>query len=69
MTARSDTFPVYLEVGQKRVVAGALDWPVWCRIGRDDGTALAALAEYPARYAHLLRCFNPRNLPRTWQCC
>lgn len=31
MTARSDTFPVYLEVGQKQVVAGAPDWPGWCR--------------------------------------
>ena len=26
---------VYLEVGQKKTFAGALDWPGWCRSGRD----------------------------------
>lgn len=43
--------PVYLEVGSKRVFAGALDWPGWCRRGRDEGEALQALAEYAPRYA------------------
>jgi hypothetical protein len=26
---------VYLEVGDKRAFAGAIDWPAWARSGRD----------------------------------
>jgi hypothetical protein len=46
---------VYLEIGKKRTFAGALDWPGWCRIGRDKDTALQALFEYGPRYARILR--------------
>jgi hypothetical protein len=42
---------VYLEVGQKRVFACALDWPGWCRSGRDEAQALQALTAYVPRYA------------------
>src|SRR2546425_1304733 len=42
---------VYLEVGSKRVFAGALEWPGWCRSGRDDESALQALVLYGPRYA------------------
>jgi hypothetical protein len=42
---------VYLEVGAKRVFAGALDWPGWCRSGRDQEHALQALIDYAKRYA------------------
>ena len=42
--------PVYLEVGTKRVFAGAIDWPGWSRSGRDEGAALEALIAYGARY-------------------
>lgn len=45
---------VYLEVGTKRVFAGALDWPGWCRGGRDEESALHALADSTPRYARLL---------------
>jgi hypothetical protein len=41
---------VYLEVGSKRVFAGALDWPGWCRSGRDEESALQALVDYGPRY-------------------
>ena len=41
----------YLEVGNRRVFAGALDWPGWCRGGRDEETALRALVAYGPRYA------------------
>ena len=41
---------VYLEVGSKRVFACSLDWPGWCRSGRDEESALEALAEYAPRY-------------------
>jgi hypothetical protein len=41
---------VYLEIGGKRVFAGALDWPGWCRSGRDEQSALQALVDYGPRY-------------------
>jgi hypothetical protein len=47
--------PAYLEVGAKRVFAGALDWPGWCRGGRDEDAALEALVAYAPRYKRALR--------------
>jgi len=41
----------YLEVGNRRVFAGAIEWPGWCRSGRDEDTALRALVDYGPRYA------------------
>lgn len=41
---------VYLESGRKRTFACAVDWPGWCRSGRDEQQALAALAAYAPRY-------------------
>ncbi len=41
---------VYLETGAKKVFACALDWPGYCRSGKTDEEALAALAEYGDRY-------------------
>jgi hypothetical protein len=41
---------VYLEVGAKRTFAGAMAWPGWCRAGRDEAAALAALPAYASRY-------------------
>jgi hypothetical protein len=46
---------VYLEIGNKRIFAGALDWPGWCRSGRDESSALQALLEYGPRYGRVLR--------------
>jgi len=51
MAQSANEIPVYLEVGQKRVFAGALDWPGWCRAGRDEAAALAALFDHGPRYA------------------
>jgi hypothetical protein len=45
---------VYLEAGDKRTFAGAIDWPGWCRSGRDADAALQALFEYGPRYARVL---------------
>ena len=44
---------VYLEAGKRRVFACAPEWPGWCRPGRDEGSALAALAAYAPRYAEV----------------
>jgi hypothetical protein len=46
---------VYLEVGSRRTIAAALDWPGWCRVGRDETAALQALFECGPRYARILR--------------
>src|SRR5260370_9229879 len=43
--------PVYLEIGEKRVFASALDWPGWTRSARDEPRALEALAAYAPRYS------------------
>jgi hypothetical protein len=42
---------VFVEVTPKMAVASALDWPGWCRAGRGERAALAALADYAGRYA------------------
>ncbi|MGH2773763.1 MAG: hypothetical protein ACRDIU_11590 [Actinomycetota bacterium] len=38
------TVKVFVENGSKRVFAGAVDWPGWCRSGKDEQEALEALA-------------------------
>jgi hypothetical protein len=50
----STSLAVYLEEGKKRTFAAALDWPGWCRHGRNEAAALAALLEYGPRYAAIL---------------
>lgn len=45
---------VYLEVVPKRTFAGAIAWPGWCRSGRDEAGALAALLAYAPRYADVV---------------
>lgn len=55
MSQRANKIDVYLETGAKRVFAGALDWPGWCRSGRDEASALQALLEYAPRYARVVR--------------
>lgn len=45
---------VYLEAGQKKTFASALDWPGWSRSGRDEEKALQALLDYGSRYARVL---------------
>jgi hypothetical protein len=46
--------PIYLEIGSKRVFAGALEWPGWSRGGRTEGAAVEALAAYGPRYGRAL---------------
>jgi len=52
---RSGEHAVYLEVGAKRVFAGAVDWPAWARSGRDEAAALETLLAFAPRYARGLR--------------
>ena len=51
----TEPLAVYLEVGQKRVFACALDWPGWCRSGKTEALALEGLAAYATRYAAVAR--------------
>jgi hypothetical protein len=51
MARASAATAVYLEVGAKRTFACAVDWPGWCRSGRDEDDALDTLAAYASRYA------------------
>jgi hypothetical protein len=53
----------YLEVGAKRVFAGALDWPGWCRSARHEEDALEALLAYGPRYAGVLKGSGVRFTP------
>ena len=45
---------IYLEVGKRRTIAAALDWPGWCRLGRDQTEALGALLEHGPRYGRAI---------------
>jgi hypothetical protein len=47
----SHRIEVCLEVTPKQAFASALEWPGWCRAGRDEGAALEVLARYAGRYA------------------
>ncbi len=55
MAHDSNTITVYLEVGTKRTLAGACDWPGWCRGGRDEAAALQALLAYGPRYGRVVQ--------------
>jgi len=55
MSRSANQIDVYLEIGKKRCFAGAIDWPGWCRSGRDKDEALQALFEYGPRYGRVLR--------------
>lgn len=55
MTPSLNAIKVYLEIGNKRTFAGAIDWPGWSRSGRDQASALGALFDYGPRYAQVLQ--------------
>lgn len=52
--APSRAIPIYLERGEKRTFAGVIEWPGWCRSGRDDASAVQALLESGPRYARVV---------------
>lgn len=54
MTEDNINIEVYVEIGKKRTVASVIDWPGWCRNGRDEASALQTLFDYGARYAQVL---------------
>jgi hypothetical protein len=44
---------VYVEAADKKAFACAVDWPGWCRAGKNEDAALASLVAYTARYAEV----------------
>lgn len=63
----SSPVATYLESGSKRTFAGAVEWPGWCRAGRDPVSALQNLSDYGGRYERVLRGtrlgFRPASEP------
>jgi hypothetical protein len=55
MSETQFTIEVYLETGKKRTIAGAIEWPGWCRSGRSEDEAVRALFAYGPRYARALQ--------------
>jgi hypothetical protein len=46
---------VYVEATDKKAFACSVDWPGWCRSGKDEAAALERLRAYEARYAEVAR--------------
>jgi hypothetical protein len=44
---------VYVEAADKKAFACAVDWPGWCRAGKDEEAAVASLVAYTDRYAEV----------------
>lgn len=49
-----NTHDIFLEIGKKKVFAGGVRWPGWCRPGRDENSAILALLQTGARYARIM---------------
>jgi hypothetical protein len=58
---------VYVERGTKRVFACVVDWPGWCRSGKDEQQALEALAAYRPRYARVAKLARLELPASTWE--
>jgi hypothetical protein len=50
-----DIIPVFIESASHKTFCGALDYPGWCRSGRDEDAALQTLLAYAPRYAAVLQ--------------
>jgi hypothetical protein len=61
--SQSPSVPVYVELGAKRVFAGAIEWPGWCRSGPKEDAAVEALLAYAPRDAAALRGARPAFRP------
>jgi hypothetical protein len=50
---------IYIEQGNKRAFAGAIEWPGWCRAAKDEAGAIDALMGHALRYADVVRDVSP----------
>lgn len=58
-------FKVFIEEGRKKIFAGVVDWPGWCRWGKDEETAIQSLIEYGPRYAEVVMLAGLEFTPPT----
>jgi hypothetical protein len=58
-------YPVFLEIGTKRIYAGGVDWPGWYGHGRDEQSALRSLLTYAPRYEQAIRSVHLGFTPPT----
>lgn len=66
MTHSDSSHAIYFEVGQKRVIAAAIQWPGWCRAGKDEAMAVQSLLAAAPRYAFVAQDANlPFPVPET----
>jgi hypothetical protein len=63
MSTTKNNLNVYLEEGSTHTFAGSVDWPGWCRSGRDEKSALKALLSYKLRYGIVLLKTNIGFVP------
>ncbi|MHB8511784.1 MAG: hypothetical protein ACYDCC_06340 [Actinomycetota bacterium] len=61
------TIEVCLATGAKRVVAAALDWPGWCRLAKDERSAIEMLDAYRGRYVLAIDGSRAPVRPRDWR--
>ena len=55
MASSDASYEIYLEVGRKRTFAVAMDWPGWCRSGKDEQIAVQILMDAAPRYAKIAK--------------
>lgn len=55
MPTSPTSIKVYFEQSDKRTLTSSLDWPGWCRIGKDESSALQNLLDHAPRYALVLK--------------
>ena len=57
----SDPVRVMVELGKKRAVASAFDWPGWDRSAKSEEEALVVLGTYRPRYARVAEVAGRAN--------
>jgi hypothetical protein len=58
LASQDETHEIYLEVGQKKTFAIAVDWPGWCRFGKDEQSAVRTLLDATPRYSKVAKYAN-----------
>jgi hypothetical protein len=59
MTRSPQKIEIYLELGNRKTFAGAIDWAGWIRSGQDEDKALRSLFEYARRYQLAVQAIQP----------
>jgi hypothetical protein len=66
MASSDGSYEIYLEIGQKKVFAVAVNWPGWCRFGKDEQLAVQMLMDAAPRYSKIVKYANLEfSVPQT----